>query len=135
MAILVYRKRKRNVAHNDMYVSNRCSRISINFDRHVSQRRVEWLNHVNLYISLSSYVLFLVLSKDALQEAFTEARKSDKLSSLRSRFSELFAVMEILNDDASGSAGGRTLRRARGGKAKKEDSSDVCSTRQYIFCN
>ncbi len=84
-------------------------------------------------VSVNITLFFVVLSKSALQDAFTEARKSDKLSSLRSRFSELFAVMEILNDDAS-NAGGRTLRRMRvgggaggGNKTKKEDSSDVSS--------
>ncbi len=44
-----------------------------------------------------------------LQEAFTLARKCEKLSALRNRFSELFAVMEILSEDATPM---RALRRS-----------------------
>ncbi|VDN50090.1 unnamed protein product [Dracunculus medinensis] len=78
----------------------------------------------------------LFLARPVLQEAFTSARATDKagffkilnrmifffVSSLRIRYSELFAVMEILSDDATQSS--RSLRRAKTQKRPVDTPED-----------
>uniref|UniRef100_A0A8R1XNE0 SOSS complex subunit A homolog n=1 Tax=Onchocerca volvulus TaxID=6282 RepID=A0A8R1XNE0_ONCVO len=80
-------------------------------------------------LSKDSHVAEAFLARQTLQEAFTAARAAEKVSSLRIRYSELFAVMEILNDDNAQSA--RSLRRAKTSK-KITDVSDVCSP-EFLF--
>ncbi|KHN82548.1 Integrator complex subunit 3 [Toxocara canis] len=60
-------------------------------------------------LSKASHLAEQFLARRELQLAFDNARKSDKVSTLRIRFSELFAVMEILSDD--GAQNPRTSRR------------------------
>ncbi|MCP9258020.1 hypothetical protein DINM_001184 [Dirofilaria immitis] len=62
-------------------------------------------------LSKDSHVAEAFLARQTLQEAFTAARAAEKVSSLRIRYSELFAVMEILSDDNTQSA--RSLRRTK----------------------
>ncbi|VDP13921.1 unnamed protein product [Onchocerca flexuosa] len=85
-------------------------------------------------LSKDSHVAEAFLARQTLQEAFTAARAAEKISisvsSLRIRYSELFAVMEILNDDNAQSA--RSLRRAKTSK-KITDVSDVCSLEFLIL--
>uniref|UniRef100_A0A0R3Q5F7 SOSS complex subunit A homolog n=1 Tax=Brugia timori TaxID=42155 RepID=A0A0R3Q5F7_9BILA len=73
-------------------------------------------------LSKDSHVAEAFLARPTLQEAFTVARAAEKVSSLRIRYSELFAVMEILSDDNAQSA--RSLRRTKTSK-KMTDMSDL----------
>ncbi|VDK55823.1 unnamed protein product [Anisakis simplex] len=80
--------------------------------------------HLDLFrqncLSKGSHLAEQFLARRELQTAFDNARKSDKVSSLRLRFSELFAVMEILSDD--GAHNQRSSRRKTNKKAA--DASD-----------
>ncbi|VDN02157.1 unnamed protein product [Thelazia callipaeda] len=76
-------------------------------------------------LSKDSHVAEAFLARPSLQEAFTTARATEKISALRIRYNELFAVMEILSDDSA--QGARSLRRTKPLK-KMNDVSDVCLT-------
>uniref|UniRef100_F1KT10 SOSS complex subunit A homolog n=2 Tax=Ascaris TaxID=6251 RepID=F1KT10_ASCSU len=78
-------------------------------------------------LSKESNIAEQFLSRRELQSAFDAARKSDKVSTLRIRFSELFAVMEILCDD--GAQNPRTSRR-RAGKKPIDLSDDEGKTKK-----
>ncbi|KAL3998528.1 hypothetical protein ACH3XW_15410 [Acanthocheilonema viteae] len=73
-------------------------------------------------LSKDSHVAEAFLARPTLQEAFTAARAAEKVSSLRIRYSELFAVMEILSDDNAQTA--RSLRRTKTSKKITDVSDD-----------
>lgn len=75
-------------------------------------------------LSRDSHAAEKFLALPTLQDAFSAARTTEKISSLRIRYSELFAVMEILSDDSTQSS--RTLRRSKPQKQKMavENSDD-----------
>ncbi|VDN37771.1 unnamed protein product [Gongylonema pulchrum] len=77
-------------------------------------------------LSKDSHVAEAFLARPVLQEAFTTARAAEKVSSLRIRYSELFAVMEILSDDSTQSA--RSLRRSKPLKKITDFSDDESRT-------
>ncbi|MFH4975146.1 hypothetical protein AB6A40_001855 [Gnathostoma spinigerum] len=73
-------------------------------------------------LSKDSHMAESFLAQSRLQEAFTAARATEKVSSLRSRYSELFAVMEILNEDNSPNV--RSSRRSKLQPRKQNEASD-----------